>query len=363
MQLQRHFFDGRVILAVILCALTLVNAQTLKLSDSPCMVNLTASEGDDLEPMWSPDGGKIIFYSTRKDNSNTKYKIYLMNSDGTNQQKLPDSKQDFRPVWSPDGTKIAFDSYRDGNHEIYVANTDGTGLTRLTNDPAYDSAPRWSPDGAKLVYFSGVEATGREAKYPYGNSDVYVMHADGSNKVRLTTTEGDDTYPFWSPDGRKIAFTSFRDGNAEIYVMNADGSHQVRLTNDPARDDNARWSPDGKKIGFGSFRDGNYEVYMMNADGTSQKNLTQHAANDVDPSWSPDGKKIAFASKRSGNYDIYVMNLKLDQETARPSTAKCRALRPGEKCADLRRWFRAGQRRKALFRDCRRGLSLDVDWR
>src|SRR5438105_1146558 len=74
--------------------------------------------------------------------------------------------------------KIAFTSNRDGNDEIYVMNTDGTGVTRLTNDPASDSQPAWSPDGSRIAFTST----------RVGNFDIYVMNADGTNVTRLTTT-------------------------------------------------------------------------------------------------------------------------------------------------------------------------------
>ena len=85
----------------------------------------------------------------------------------------------------------------------------------------------------------------------------------------------------------KIAFHSNRDGNSEIYVMNADGSEQTNLTNNRAPDAFPSWSPDGKKIAFSSDRDGNSEIYVMNADGSEQVNLTNNRAQDWFPSWSP----------------------------------------------------------------------------
>jgi len=88
----------------------------------------------------------------------------------------------------------------------------------------------------------------------------------------------------------KIAFSSKRDGNSEIYVMNADGSEQTNLTNNPNSDASPSWSPDGKKIAFESARDGGFEIYIMNADGSGQTILTNNPAQkwqDWHPRWSP----------------------------------------------------------------------------
>jgi Tol biopolymer transport system component len=107
----------------------------------------------------------------------------------------------------------------------------------------------------------------------------------------------------------KIAFDSTRDGNTEIYVMNADGSEQTRLTNELAIDRDAAFSADGRRIAFVSERDGNSEVYVMNADGSGQTRLTNNTAADFQPAFSPDGR-IAFMSDRGlqGDMEIYVMN-------------------------------------------------------
>jgi WD40-like Beta Propeller Repeat len=117
-----------------------------------------------------------------------------------------------------------------------------------------------------------------------------------------------DNSPVWSPDGKKIAFTTERDGFPEIYTMNPDGNSPTRLTNNGAIDDQPNWSPDSTKIAFASERDGNFEIYTMNADGSSQTRRTTVSGLDEDPAWSPDGTKIVFQSLRDGNEEIYTMN-------------------------------------------------------
>jgi TolB protein len=194
--------------------------------------------------------------------------------------------------------QIAFASSRDGNSEIYVMNADGSGQTRLTTNAAVDGGPSWSPDGTRIAF-----QTNRD-----GNLEVYVMSADGSGQTRLTTNAATDTQPSWSPDGTNIAFGSLRDGNFEVYVMSADGSGQTRLTTNAAIDVGPSWSPDGTKIAFTSSRDGNPKVFVMNADGSGQTRLTSNAAPDTTPAWSPDGQRISFQSLRDGNSELYVMS-------------------------------------------------------
>ena len=131
-----------------------------------------------------------------------------------------------------------------------------------------------------------------------GNSEIYVMNTDGSGQRNLTQNRAADAYPAWSPDGKGIAFATARDDrtgrctdpsacNLEIYVMNPDGAKQRRLTRDPAADSFPAWSPDGRKIAFASRRDRNFEIYVMNADGGGQKRLTRNPLDDTVPAWQP----------------------------------------------------------------------------
>jgi len=204
--------------------------------------------------------------------------------------------------------KIAFRSFRDGNSEIYVMNADGSAQTNLSNNPAEDLYPAWSPDGSKIAFSSDRD----------GDYEIYVMNADGTGQTQITNNTAYDADPAWSPDGSKIAFNrqvlTVWPYGADIYVMNADGSAETSVTNNGLSgvwNGDVDWSPDGSKIAFLRMVSlGDWEVYVMNPDGSGQTNLTNNpGALEGLPTWSPDGSKIAYGG-RGGvtNPEIFVMN-------------------------------------------------------
>ena len=250
--------------------------------------NLTHSEG-------SGATGRIAFYSDRDGD----YEIYLMNGDGSNVTQLTYNPAfDGVPGWSPDGSRIAFNSDRDGDYEIYLMDADGSNVTQLTYNSADDVVPRWSPDGRRIAFYSDRD----------GDEEIYLMNADGSNVTQLTDNSATEYDPSWSPDGERIAFHSDRDGDYEIYLMNADGSNVTQLTYNPAVDGVPYWSPDGRRIAFQSDRDGDYEIYVMDADGSNVTQLTYNPADDLQAHWSPDGEHFVFLSERDGDPEIHVMD-------------------------------------------------------
>jgi len=260
----------------------------------------------------NPPSGKILFASEKRGGD---FAICTMNPDGSELTRLTGDHHTlaWQPSWSPDGKKILFTSFVDFHFEIYVMNADGSGEIMLTGDTEEKNYPSWSPDGTRIVFSSkpGVSSSSGfdlfGSTHDFQDSEIYIMNADGSNRINISNDPSQDVEPCWSPNGSKIAFATDRDGNYEIYVMNADGTELIPLTENSSDDHRPMWSPDGSKIVFSSNRDGNYEIYVMNADGKQMINLTKNGFTDSEPAWSPDGNYILFVSNRDRNDEIYRM--------------------------------------------------------
>lgn len=176
---------------------------------------------------WSPDGKKIVFDSNRDGGI---FEIYMMNADGSNPTRLTDTSTLGRyPSWSPNGRQIVF---RRGI-DIAVMNADGSGAPeQLTNETSTSFAqmPVWSPDGRYIAFMSFRE----------GYCSVFRMNADGTDQINLTPKNSGDANsswcsraPSWSANGQEIFFMSLRPGTggqSEIFVMSADGSNVQQLT-------------------------------------------------------------------------------------------------------------------------------------
>lgn len=255
---------------------------------------------------------KIAFVLGKEDYTD----IYSVCPDGSSLTKLTDSTSLVsRPAWSADGERIAFSSDRTGIHQIFIMNADGSNVVQLTSD--YENGyPVWLPDGEQIAF----RTTDQRGLWWWR-----IIHIE-TREVTVFSKPSYDFFfqtPAWSPDGGRIAYMSLveqeerNDGSSQIHVKNIDGSNDIALTHDIWANVNPIWSPDGEKIAFLSERDGKYymfALYVMSADGQDVWKLSEPIySEDNTYSWSPDGTEIVIDSQESVR-KIFIINLDSGQK-------------------------------------------------
>ena len=194
-------------------------------------VPLTQVKEGCFEPSVSPDGREVAYVCSREGDP----EIYVARADGTEERRITAfHREDRTPVWSPDGKWLVFVSDRENRERLYLVRPDGADL-RPVSGGAFEGDEReaaWSPDGQRLAYVS---------RLPDGRSRIWVATVAGGAPVALTDGTHRDDMPAWSPDGKYLAFVSERDGDTDVYLMRANGSGQTRLTTAKGADWLPRW--------------------------------------------------------------------------------------------------------------------------
>jgi Tol biopolymer transport system component len=251
---------------------------------------------DDSNGLWSPSYNKIAFMSNRGGN----YQAYVMNSDGSGVTQLSNisggisssalTAADFNFKWSPDGTKVFLSPGASAStNDIFVFNADGSGSLQVTNTASSaETNVTWSPDSSKIFYTDT-------------SNNLFVANASTGAKTQVTTGIVVNT-PKWSPDSQAILFYRSNTGSADLMTIKADGTSLTNLTNTPSiAESNFSWSPDGTKLLYYSSND----VFAMNKDGTGLVNLSNTPGiAESTVTWSPDGSKVLFTTSA----DIFVVN-------------------------------------------------------
>jgi Tol biopolymer transport system component len=268
----------------------------------------------DQDGSWSPDGSRIVFTSHRDSNVSTE--IYVMDADGSNQQRLthdgPNAPQnsspeifDYAPVSSPTGGTIAYLKSVHGAVDVWLMRPDGSDERPLTADGGVKTGLAWSPDGSQVTWELG--------------GATLALAAAGGVPARLAAGVG----LAWSPDAARFAYVT----GEGLWVARADGSDPARIAALPAATQS--WSPDGARIAFVGTRifpelaspkfgpPARQDVFAVRPDGTDLRRLTgphgdgyAFGASGQSPTWWPDGSRLFFDSQRQVNEGptTYVMN-------------------------------------------------------
>ncbi|HEV2724481.1 MAG TPA: hypothetical protein VGV10_07595, partial [Thermoleophilaceae bacterium] len=178
--------------------------------------------GDSADARFPGENGSIACEGGRgpaAPEGGSRQEIFSINPDGTDERRLTNNTvTDIDPVYSPDGKRIAFASTRTGTTQIFVGSADGDlegpDVIQLTDSPGGHRQPSWSPDGTQLVFHSGRPAEFPDLPAPVGDVEIYSMSAitgEAGGVQRLTRNRGQDAIPAWSPDGSRIAFQTLRE--------------------------------------------------------------------------------------------------------------------------------------------------------
>lgn len=212
-------------------------------------------------------------------------------------------------------TKITFSSDRDGERmsgtveqrevkEIYISDYDGENQRRVTVGKTLNITPRWSPDGRSIAYTS----------YRRGEPQIFISNIYQGTLEEATkgVGSGQNWLPAWSPDGQRLCFGSTRGGGpSQLYVMNRDGSGLRQLTRDRWVNTTPTWSPSGNQIAFVSDRTGSPQIYVIGADGAGAPQRISTSESYADkPSWSPPPfNEIAYTARTGPGNDIKIVDM------------------------------------------------------
>lgn len=194
---------------------------------------------------------------------------------------------------------VAVEKHPNNVKELIFLNYDGGSRWQLTHDNSIALSPSWSPDGRKIVFtsFRG----GKDA-------DLWIADLDQRKIVSLLHRRGTDAAPDWSPTGEWIIFAGSLGNETHLYLIKPNGTGLRRLTRGGWIDTSPSWSPDGRKIVFMSDRSGSPQIYRMDIDGANLRRLTYDGNYNADPSWSPSGDRIVYSRLGDNGFQIRSMD-------------------------------------------------------
>ena len=252
-------------------------------------------------PNWSADGRRMVFH---RDVGQNWPPVTAVPSGDTRFRLL---RTGIFPSFSPGGDRLAFTTGFAAllHNGIMTTSADGTYRWLIHDDPEQNSiAPVWSPVDDRLAFGSGYAFQGSLGGRKLVQN-IAVVDANGSGFRLLTEGTGNNGFPSWSPDGRRLVFRAQDERGKGLRILDVESRQVTSLTDGQGVSDNfPAWSPTGDEIAFASDReDRDWEIYAIRPDGTGLRRITRIPGNDAHPSWSPDGRWIAFATGRRGFRD------------------------------------------------------------
>jgi Tol biopolymer transport system component len=336
----------------------------VKKLDSGEETQVTQGLFDDIQPVWTADGGALLFVRSCDPDARLEPRVVFGQYDagdvwtievGSHKESLL-VENAFHPSLSPDGSRIAVDASWAGPRRIWTMDSRGRNPEQVSTDVSEAVAhlrPRWSPDSKRIV-FQNVEGTRFGVRVldlaskatawvvdeayasldpvwsPLGRFLYFSSYRGGGINLwripvtakgaaegppqQLTTGAGQDVQASLARDGRKLAFATLKQ-NADLWKLPL--SPETGRPTGPAQevvattreDSRGSWSPDAQRIAFNSDRSGDMTVWLFSLDDGSTRQLTRGAGGDFQPTWSPDGRRLAFFSSRSGHLNVWTVEI------------------------------------------------------
>jgi TolB protein len=183
--------------------------------------------------------------------------------------------------------------------EVFVMDFDGHGIQQVTRNGSINLSPAWSPDLRKLLFTS----------YVKGNPDLWALDLVSGKITGVSNRRGLNASACYSPDGNAIAIALSANGNSDIFILSPQGQILKRLTHSGGSDISPSWSPDGSSLVYVSDRAGAPQIYRMPANGGESVRLTFESNYNTDPDWSPRGDRLAFTARIEGRFQICTMGV------------------------------------------------------
>jgi TolB protein len=201
----------------------------------------------------------------------------------------------------PFDTRIAFISTRGGRaKELWVMSFDGSGLRQLTRNGTINLSPRWSPDGRDILFTS----------YRDRRPKLYDMDVGTGKDRMIASGRGVTIGGSFSPDGQRIAISREESkGNSDIVLLDRNGAVIDRVTDDEAIDVSPTWSPDGRRLAYCSSRGGSPQIYVLDLGSGQSRRVSMQGSYNTQPAWSPAGDRIAYTGRVGGRFQIFVVEL------------------------------------------------------
>lgn len=244
---------------------------------------------------------RIAFRRKREDRTAD---IYMVDSDGRGLRRVThDSSIVYSPAFSPDGDRLLYVSYVEGHPVVYERSLRSGDARVVSARPGVNLTPTYRPDGRRILVARSVDRT----------TQIFSLETEPlccPSQVTYTAP-GDALNPSYSPDGGRIAFTSTSLGEPQVYVQVLPGGGPALVSEyvygERGQSTAPEWSPEGDRIAYQTWVDGDFQIATVNPDGTDRRILTARGSNE-EPSWAPDGRHLVFRSDRDGSHALWVLD-------------------------------------------------------